>query len=202
MIHKEHWEKLRSLSKDIVCKNSLAYFDENKKGYILTVLGEEYLILPQKELIERISPPINSHLSKISYNFYLSTIVYLINSKDIPLDGELITEKNITGGVIFFTGLHVFPIDLLIDKFGNNPEGLIQCMEIFKGKKLNMGNIAVEFKVFPRIPITYILWLGDEEFSPKISILFDKTIEKHLPMDAIWAMVDMCSKKLVMYDAK
>lgn len=43
----------------------------------------------------------------------------------------------------------------------------------------------------------YILWRGDGEFKPRLSVLFDKSIEKHLAADAIWGTVNLVSNALV-----
>jgi hypothetical protein len=36
-----------------------------------------------------------------------------------------------------------------------------------------------------------ILWLADEEFPPRIDILFDSTCELQLPLDIIWSIAMM-----------
>ncbi|NIS60306.1 MAG: DUF3786 domain-containing protein, partial [Proteobacteria bacterium] len=51
--------------------------------------------------------------------------------------------------------------------------------------------------VFPRIPIIYILWMGDEEFPAKAGVLFDASIGSHFTLDMIWIMVHEVSKRLV-----
>jgi hypothetical protein len=50
---------------------------------------------------------------------------------------------------------------------------------------------------FPKIPLYYVLWAGDEEFEASLSILFDKSIERHLSADAIWGVVAWVSDALV-----
>jgi len=43
----------------------------------------------------------------------------------------------------------------------------------------------------------YLLWEGDEEFEPRISVLFDRSIESHLSADAIWGLVALVSEALL-----
>ncbi|MFZ5997053.1 MAG: DUF3786 domain-containing protein [Nitrospirota bacterium] len=38
-----------------------------------------------------------------------------------------------------------------------------------------------------------ILWLGDEEFPPRVDLLFDAASEIRFPIDAIWAIAMMCT---------
>jgi hypothetical protein len=40
-----------------------------------------------------------------------------------------------------------------------------------------MGDAAVELSYFPFVPITCILWKGDEEFPAEAAVLFDETAE-------------------------
>ncbi len=38
------------------------------------------------------------------------------------------------------------------------------------------------------MPVTLILWLGDEEFPPRADLLLDSSCEIHLPLDIIWSV--------------
>jgi hypothetical protein len=38
-----------------------------------------------------------------------------------------------------------------------------------------------------------VYWQGDEEFPPETKLLFDRTIDRHLPLDIIFALaVEIC----------
>ena len=60
-----------------------------------------------------------------------------------------------------------------------------------------MADAAVCLKPFPKIPVYYILYAGDEEFPAKLSVLFDRSIERHLSADAIWGLVGLVSDALL-----
>jgi hypothetical protein len=40
------------------------------------------------------------------------------------------------------------------------------------------------------------LWVGDDEFQPRLSVLFDRTIDQHLAPDAVWGLVNLVSDRL------
>ena len=42
-----------------------------------------------------------------------------------------------------------------------------------------------------------LLWQGDDEFKPRMSVLFDRSIEKTLAADAIWGLVSLVSYLLL-----
>jgi hypothetical protein len=51
--------------------------------------------------------------------------------------------------------------------------------------------------VFPKVPLHYLLWKGDDEFQATVTILFDRSIEQHLAGDAIWAMTNLVTNILL-----
>jgi hypothetical protein len=52
-------------------------------------------------------------------------------------------------------------------------------------------------QTFPRVPLYYLLWEGDEEFPARMSVLFERSIEESLAADAIWALVTRVSSSLL-----
>ena len=65
------------------------------------------------------------------------------------------------------------------------------------GRPADFGDAAVTFPAFPRVPLTYVLWRGDEEFSPEGSILFDSTVADYLSNDDIHALCETIIWRLV-----
>ncbi|MEE8315119.1 MAG: DUF3786 domain-containing protein, partial [Syntrophobacteria bacterium] len=49
----------------------------------------------------------------------------------------------------------------------------------------------------PKIPLGYILWLGDEEFPARVVVTFDGSVEQQLPLDVIWALVNQVGGALL-----
>jgi hypothetical protein len=66
------------------------------------------------------------------------------------------------------------------------------------GEPIDMADVAYKLSPLPKIPLYYLLWEGDEEFQPHLSILFDRSIESHLSADAIWGLVNLVSIRLLM----
>jgi hypothetical protein len=53
--------------------------------------------------------------------------------------------------------------------------------------QLNYGDASLKLYPFPRLPVVIILWEEDDEFSPRVDILFDSTCEFHLALDILWS---------------
>jgi hypothetical protein len=45
----------------------------------------------------------------------------------------------------------------------------------------------VELYPLPRVPVTLILWFGDEEFPARADLLFDSSVELQAPLDIAWS---------------
>jgi hypothetical protein len=56
------------------------------------------------------------------------------------------------------------------------------------GRPPAAGGRGGPFLAFPLVPVTHVLWRGDEEFDPEAGILFDVTIPGHLPTEDIAAL--------------
>jgi len=125
------------------------------------------------------------------------TVAYLVNAKEIEPSGVLVKPTQFKSGDVFFVGPHAMPVEPIKQKFGNNPEAFLKAGLSLGGKKVPYGDAAFEIKVLPRIPLTYILWVGDEEFPPNVSILFDATAEHHMLLDALWAAAITATDKLL-----
>jgi hypothetical protein len=100
---------------------------------------------------------------------------YLTGAKGTPLSGELIAYQELREGAP----------KPLIDYCGANPERLPEISSLIGGCQTNLGDIAVTIPAFSRVPVTVVIWRGDDEFPPNANILFDKTILDYLPAEDI-----------------
>ena len=127
----------------------------------------------------------------------LAVVLYLITVQDVyPLGRDIVGPNDLKEGH-FFRGPHEFKTAPLIDRFGNNPAGFRQAAAALSGEPVAMADAAFRLKPFPRVHLYYLLWEGDEEFPPRLTILFERSIEKVLAADAIWALVNRVSTALV-----
>jgi len=56
----------------------------------------------------------------------------------------------------------------------------VVAQELFAAQIASMGDVSVTIQAFPKVPITFIIWRGDEEFPPNGTILFDSSIKDNL----------------------
>jgi hypothetical protein len=127
----------------------------------------------------------------------LATVLYLINVKDVyPLGRDIVGPKDLKEGH-FFQGPHELKTAPLLERFGSDGQGFRQSAESLGGDPVDMADAAYRLKPFPRVNLYYLLWEGDEEFPPRMSVLFERSIEETLAADAIWGLVNRVSTALL-----
>ena len=117
----------------------------------------------------------------------------------LPLDRDIVGLQDLKESH-FFTGPHALRTETVRQRFGRDPAGFQRAVLSLEGRLVDMADTAGRLLPFPRIPLYYLLWEGDEEFKPRITVLFDRSIEKTLAADAIWGLVNLVSYWLLIGD--
>lgn len=180
------WESLRQASPEDVARRTGVRFDEALNGYLIPCLSEELLVLPHREVLE-----IRSATSRLLPDFFLSlaTLHYLLEGRDVSPRGHWIGEKDLPGGETFFRGLHSFPLKSLTALFGEQSELFDRAAERLGGTPLKEGDAAWILNPFPRVPLLFVFWQGDDEFEAEMHLRFDETLPLHFrSLDTIWAV--------------
>jgi hypothetical protein len=106
---------------------------------------------------------------------------YLNNATKEDLTGELIAYQEIPSARFYLSSFNARSRDPFIAAFGENPDKLpVVAQELFAAQMASMGDVSVTIQAFPKVPITLIIWRGDEEFPPNGTILFDSSIKDNL----------------------
>ena len=122
---------------------------------------------------------------------------YFIQAKGSPLSGRMITYKELQEGINYFPIFYKRAIGPLVNNFGSEPQRLLNAAETLGGHKADYGDAAATINVFSRVPITLVLWKGDEEFAPEGNIMFDSTISDYLTNDDIHVLCETIAWRLV-----
>lgn len=191
LIDRIHFQELFEQDPEEVCRRAACSYDDKQEVYTLAVWGGDYSIFLRQLKIEDIG---NRTESTHDY-FKLFAIHYLLNSKDIPISNQWISEKDIPGGTTFFRGPHEIPTHLISTRFNNTINEFKERCEGLNGTPLNMADAAYRFQIAPRIPVAVLYWIGDDDFPAESKILYDKTIAEHLASDIIYALgVGICER--------
>lgn len=108
---------------------------------------------------------------------------YLANTTETQEQGTLISYKELPGGTIYIQPFTHRAIQPLVKCFGAKPENLREVATRLGGEAKRLGDVSVTLKVFPRIPVTLVLWGADDEFPASGNILFDASAPSILPTE-------------------
>ena len=197
VVNDSRWEKLLSSHPAEVCRRTETLYHPAYEGFLLPVYNRRYLVLPKMKKILRMEWNDKTVEEGLSSLFYLMVLVYLTEAKDFKPTHTWISEKDLLGGSTFFRGPHQLQVKEVEDLYGKNPEAFLKAGQRLGGSEILYGDKGVALEVFPKVPLAYILWKEDEEFPPRVGVLFDSTISSHLPLDIIWCMVSETSRRLL-----
>ena len=189
----EYWENLKHKRIDEVCQYSLAT-PHSPEGLRIRFLNGDVLVdIPNR----RICRTIDNAWEKIDQPLMeLVILVYLLNVTSAPLAREMISVNDLNDAH-FFQGPHSLKTAPVLERFGNDLAGFKQAAESLSGEPVELADAAYRLLPLPKTPLYYLLWEGDEEFRPHLSVLFDRSIESHLSADAIWGLVILVSNALL-----
>lgn len=123
---------------------------------------------------------------------------YLSQAKGTPPSGRVITYKELPEGTGYFPVFTKRTIKPLLDHFGDDPRRLLALAGAsLGGRKADFGDTAVTVDAFGRVPVTLVLWRGDEELPAQGSILFDSNISDYLSTEDVTVLCETIAWKLV-----
>ncbi len=185
------WNKLAGLKPEKVCKGAGVDYDSETGLYGLKSFGWQIHISPNDKRVFCNEPGSEILLNELEEHYVLSLLWYLAEAKDIPLSGKLMRPDNLKGGYLFSQGTHILPLDRISAKYEKNIEGFLSRGNSFGSEVSGYGDASIQLSPFPRIPVTLILWEGDDEFPSRADLLFDSTSEFQMPIDILWSSAMM-----------
>lgn len=163
-----------------------------QKAIILEYLNESYqVLLPDIEI------SLVESTQEVPLRDRILILHYLTQAKGTPLTHKPIAYKELPEGTNYFPTYYLRAIKPLVTHFGNQPEHLLDIAQRLGGTKAEYGDISTTIYAFSRVPITLILWRGDEELPPEGNILFDSTISDYLSIEDINVLCEVIAWKLV-----
>ena len=190
----EYWDQLREKDLNKLCEDSLAAI-QPPEGLCIRFLNEDVLIDIRNGCIRRRE---NDRWEKVDHSLLeLAILVYLLNVTPALLSNEMISVNDLKDAH-FFQGPHTLKTGPILERYGNDIEGFKAAADNLGGRPVELADAAYRLTPLPKIPFYYLLWEGDEEFKPHLSVLFDRSIENHLSADAIWGLVILVSDALLL----
>lgn len=153
-------EVLEKLDPQEVCTNTGCKWDG--EDYIIPWMGEDLRL--QDGTIEE----------KIIWYHYLAA------RGPREASGSYITYKQVPGGSIYNDNFIKRAVNPMVEAFSSDLEGFLKRGEMMGGYKVPLGHMAFTLNLLPYIPLTYVIWEGDEEVPANGNILYDEHAPKWL----------------------
>ncbi len=181
-----------------IARRSGAFAEEIRGRIYLTLemLGRRYVIPhPQVDVRFADSP------EEVPLWIKVLVLHYLERGSAERLTGEMVTFQEVESGTFFLPFFRERVLGPLVGHFGCRPEAMVDAAKsAYNGEERERGDVSVTVFAFPYVPVTLVLWRGDEEFQPEGSILFDSTVSKYLPAEDLTTVCQMLVQGLIEAD--
>jgi hypothetical protein len=164
---------------------------ENGEEVTCPFFSEPYQIqLPQMEIT-------SSSKKTISLVTRILLLHYLLRADGTSLTGRWVGYKDIPGGLLYAPVFARRVTDPLVRRFGNSAKSFREIGAALGGTVGETGDASFLIQVFPRLPMQYVLWEGDEEFSPSVQVLFDASVDHYLSLEDIVVLGQVATGRLI-----
>lgn len=182
-----------------VARRSGAHYDSEKKQFTLTYFNKEYLIsYPQGSIVLKddkekdISTDENGMLSH-----KMKILSYLYRATNSGLTNKWIPLRELEGVGHAYQGFAKIGIDRLVEFFGHRGELFLEAGLKLGGKKVDVGDVGIEIKVLPNVPMVFGLWLADDEFPADATILYDCSAVKELHVEDLAGLCSSAADEII-----
>jgi len=178
------WESVARLSLENACPRAGAKFLGEGRAAV-RMLGVDYTIdVSARGVVDAAGQPAKPKRQVLMLHYLLTADGCEPAGREVGFDG--------VGGASTYIGpFRERVVNRLVSALGAEPQLLIERGGRLDGEVVGYGDAAMRFPVLPRVPITAILWRGDDELPPSGQILFDAGITGYLPLEDIVVASEM-----------
>ena len=169
--------------------------------YVSTDAGKTVIEVPYFNENVKIHIPSFSFESSTSSVVTLVTRIILLHyisaASGAPLTGEKVGYGDIPSCLHYEPVFEKRVLKPLRNAFGFDKYAFLDAGLALGGKEEEFGDTSFTLFALPKIPITFVLWEGDEEFPPSVKALFDPSIEGYLPLEDIVVLSKLAASRIL-----
>jgi Domain of unknown function (DUF3786) len=170
--------------KRLEANSGAEYFvEDGRDGLIVPYFGQPRRIAWPEVMVTPGAGP-----GEIALQEQILILHYLLHASGEPLAGRAIDFREVPEGGFYWSAFVSRAQKPLLETFGHDLKLYLKVAVSLGGQPQPLGDAAATFLAFPRVPITHVLWGGDEEFPSEGNILFDATIPGYFPTEDIAAL--------------
>ncbi len=194
-MREQYWEELGKRDRNETVDRTKCTYTAGSGSFAISLLNRRYEVNPTQRTVRIVTGTTAG--SEAGFVEQLCILAYLVHAKDLPRTDKLVTAEKLDPGGFFFRGSHRLAVEKLEETFGSDPQLLRRVGQTLNATTKAYGDASIEISVFPRIPLTVIIWGADAEFPARASILFDQSASAHLPLDVVYAAATLAIDAVV-----
>lgn len=122
---------------------------------------------------------------------------YFTHATGAPLTGKQVTYRDLPGGLVYYPTFIKRTIQPLTNAFGKDAALLVRLSQSLGARRLDYGDAGLVIDAFPKVPITLVLWQGDDELAGDVNLLFDGSITDYLESEDVTIVCEAITWRLV-----
>ena len=159
-------------------RNAGAEYNPETEEILITYLGDAFRVSYPDGKVE---PAENG--KEVSLTVKILILHYLNTANGAPLQGKLISFKELPDGAIYIEPFTRRAIKPMLNLFAERQGEFVELAKSMGAVIQSLGDTSVTIFPFPNVPITYVIWSGDDEFPASGNILFDASAPFYLPTE-------------------
>jgi len=171
-------EKFAAKEPALMAENAGVPYDSGSSLFTVRYLGDDYHISFPDGAVKYVAKD-----DEVSITVKILILHYLVTANGAPMQGKLISFKELPDGAIYINPFTNRAIRPMINLFADKQEKFVELARAVGGEVAAYGDTSVTIPVLPRAPITYVIWSGDEEFPASGNVLFDASAPNYLPTE-------------------
>jgi hypothetical protein len=183
------WAKLAQQKPDDIISRTQCILGESSSSFVVPFIGDEFQIDIENKNV-------TDSNGKEFFNLFKIGIIlhYMTHAKDMSLKSKLISFRELWGGNEYYYAFNNRVLKPLIQNFSEKPEQLLQAGQSLGGHEIKEGEVGLTIPALPRVPVTVLLWTGDDEVAASANVLFDATANEQMETEAlVWLAVAVVS---------
>lgn len=122
---------------------------------------------------------------------------YLIGNGPKNPRGVYINYKQVPGGAIYNDNFIKRCINPMVKTFSKDLDGFLKMGKQLGGVQQNLGHMSFTLNLLPYIPVTFVIWQGDDEIKDSGAVLFDETIIDWFCAEDVVVLASICIYRMI-----
>jgi len=115
---------------------------------------------------------------------------HLLAADGAPTAGQWIAFRDLPNGLFYARAFADRAENHLAERLGSSIAAFREASLRLGGQPLPMADASYVFQALPRVPVSALLWAGDDEFPARARILFDASAGHYLPTEDLSGLGD------------